>query len=392
MGIKKKSLTDSQIQKLEPRYEPHWVATNLYLKVGKKAKTWWVYKDVDGRKKKVVLGEFSKYPTVKKAMAAGFAAEDELVKPEPKHRLVQTMDAKTTVADAWVSHLNNISATFVANRNGRKPKSVEQWEGSLRNHLQPIAHMPILDLTVADVVAVLKPIWHTKIETAQRARQRLEAVINSAQAQIGQIGMNPAESRYVVATLGKQVKPETKHFKAPEVQELNDFFKRIRDNDSPSADALRWMAATASRGIETSRTKLSQIDLKNDVWTVQIKSPNGTKTWGFPLTCSMKAYIKLAEEQVEGDDYVFSVTGKKQLSDVAMIKFVKENNNGAEWTPHGIRACFRTWAANQGVDRIVAELCLSHEVRSKVERTYDRSDRLEERRALMEKWSKEIGL
>ena len=52
MAIKKKSLTDSQVQKLEPRYEPHWVASNLYLKVGKKAKTWWVYKDVDGRKKK----------------------------------------------------------------------------------------------------------------------------------------------------------------------------------------------------------------------------------------------------------------------------------------------------------------------------------------------------
>lgn len=393
MAVKTKSLTDAQVAKLGPAKEPHWVATNLYLKVTNKKKEWMVNKTIGGRRKKVLLGTFDEYPSVKKAMTAGFAMEEEIAKPESEkpHTHIPTMSMGTTVAEAWAAHLKNIGPSFAPNRNGRKPKSIEVWEGSLRNHFGSIANLPIMDLTVADVTAALKPIWHTKVETAQRARGRLEAVINSAQAQTGVFGINPAEARHIKATLGKNQRPEVQHIPAPTVDELKKFLADIKDNDAPSAQALRWMAATASRSIEASRLKLKQIDVANLTWTVQIKSPGGHKHWTFPIPKRMKSFIEEAFDQISDTEYVFSTTGKNQLSDTAMSKFVKENSDG-KWTAHGIRACFRTWAGKKKFDRVVSELCLSHEVRSKVERSYDRDNRLEERRLVMEEWSRVIDL
>ena len=54
---------------------------------------------------------------------------------------------------------------------------------------------------------------------------------------------------------------------------------------------------------------------------------------------------------------------------------------------HGFRTTFRSWGADQGVDRELAEHALSHQVGSAVERAYQRSDLLERRRAVMQAWA-----
>jgi integrase len=54
--------------------------------------------------------------------------------------------------------------------------------------------------------------------------------------------------------------------------------------------------------------------------------------------------------------------------------------------PHGLRSTFRDWAAEQGIDRDMAEMALAHNVGSEVERAYRRSDMLERRRAMMALW------
>jgi integrase len=54
--------------------------------------------------------------------------------------------------------------------------------------------------------------------------------------------------------------------------------------------------------------------------------------------------------------------------------------------PHGLRSTFRDWAAEQGVDRDLAEMALAHTVGSEVERAYRRTDLIERRRAMLESW------
>jgi integrase len=54
--------------------------------------------------------------------------------------------------------------------------------------------------------------------------------------------------------------------------------------------------------------------------------------------------------------------------------------------PHGLRSTFRDWAAEQGVDRDLAEMALARTVGSEVERAYRRTDLIERRRAMLESW------
>ena len=57
-------------------------------------------------------------------------------------------------------------------------------------------------------------------------------------------------------------------------------------------------------------------------------------------------------------------------------------------TVHGFRSTFRDWASEiASAPREVAEMSLAHTVGSNVERAYARSDLLDKRRALMERWS-----
>ena len=56
-------------------------------------------------------------------------------------------------------------------------------------------------------------------------------------------------------------------------------------------------------------------------------------------------------------------------------------------TVHGFRSSFRDWVAEEaGAARELAESALAHQVGSDVERAYARSDLLERRRELMERW------
>ena len=56
----------------------------------------------------------------------------------------------------------------------RNSKSRTQWESSLYKYAFPIiGRVPVGDLTTADVLEVVQPIWSSNNETASRLRQRI---------------------------------------------------------------------------------------------------------------------------------------------------------------------------------------------------------------------------
>ena len=71
-------------------------------------------------------------------------------------------------------------------------KSAAQWRASLRDYAMPrLGRRRVADISTADVMAVLLPIWNDKRETARRVRQRIGAVMKWAIAE-GHRGDNPA--------------------------------------------------------------------------------------------------------------------------------------------------------------------------------------------------------
>ena len=74
----------------------------------------------------------------------------------------------------------------------RNAKHVRDWPRSLRAYAFPrIGAMPVSEVTTANVLAILTPIWPDKPETARRVRQRIGAVMKWAVA-MGYRPDNPA--------------------------------------------------------------------------------------------------------------------------------------------------------------------------------------------------------
>ncbi|MDE0262471.1 MAG: Arm DNA-binding domain-containing protein, partial [Bryobacterales bacterium] len=71
-------------------------------------------------------------------------------------------------------------------------KSANQWRASLRDYAIPrLGKLGVGDISTADVMATLLPIWTEKPETARRVRQRIGAIMKWAVAQ-GYRPDNPA--------------------------------------------------------------------------------------------------------------------------------------------------------------------------------------------------------
>ena len=81
------------------------------------------------------------------------------------------------------------------------------------------------------------------------------------------------------------------------------------------------------------------------------------------------------------------MSGGKPISDAALEKHLREL--GETGRPHGFRTSFRTWVQDTDPRNFeVAETALAHRVGTAVERSYARSDLLDQRRVLAEKWGR----
>jgi hypothetical protein len=76
----------------------------------------------------------------------------------------------------------------------RGPKEAPQWRASLRDHAYPkIGDMVVADIDTAAVLRVLKPMWGTKTQTADRVRSRIQKIWGWAKIEGYCTGDNPAQ-------------------------------------------------------------------------------------------------------------------------------------------------------------------------------------------------------
>jgi len=140
---------------------------------------------------------------------------------------------------------------------------------------------------------------------------------------------------------------------------------------------------TVARTSEVRFATFDEID--NDVWYL---APTRTKTGRehrVPLTKEALLVLELAQND-HPDRLIFPSPTGGPLSDAAMAAFMKREGFSAR--PHGLRATFRTWAENEtDADWETKEATLGHVVGNQVERAYQRSDRMAQRRTLLERWA-----
>jgi integrase len=288
-----------------------------------------------------------------------------------------------TFADALV---NEIEGGF------RNAKHVAQWRMTLTTYCAPIRDKALDAITTDDVLAVLRPIWSTKAETASRLRGRIERVLDAARAHGLRSGENPARWRgHLDHLLPKRQKLTRGHHAAMPYREVRAFIERLHRTGSVSALALEFLILAASRTGEVLGGRWNEIDFENRVWTIPATRMKAGRAHRVPLTSRMLSILDRVRPFGDGlQSYIFPGRDVgKPLSNMALEMHLRRMK--LEVTVHGFRSSFRDWAAEETTfAREVAEAALAHVVGDMTERAYRRGDALERRRELAEAWASYI--
>ena len=263
-----------------------------------------------------------------------------------------------------------------------------QWLSSLEAYCFPfIGEKPIAEVSVDDLLRILRPIWNTKTESATRIRERIERILAAAIVRGLKPGPNPAAWRgHLEFLLPKPSKiRQVRHHKSIPYQELPELYSDISKSSAVSAYTLRFLILTAGRTGEVVGARWNEFS--DDTWVLAASRMKARREHRVPLSTEARKMLMVQNEAASGD-YVFHRNGRC-LSNMAMLQFLKRISPNA--TVHGFRSSFRVWAAEvSGFSSDLAEQALAHSVGSQLERAYQRSDLLEQRRGLMEAWGQYI--
>lgn len=364
----------------------------LTLHISKNQSKRWVYRYMmDGRRRDMGLGS---YPAVS-------LAEARLKRDNNKRLIAQGVDPieakRASKLKATASSLRTFdSATEECIRaiesRWSNAKHRQQWINTLKTYASPVIGQ--LDVAAVDtnlVLEVLQPIWTEKNETASRVRQRIEAVINWSIAKGLRTGPNPASwNGNLEFLLPASNKVKTiNHHRAPSKEEAQFLYCELTKRDSITAYAFQYLMLTACRTSEVTQAQWCEVDFGKAIWTVPSSRMKSRIKHVVPLTDEMLVLLERAKLH-NSTPFIFPGKGTSSgLSGNAFLQFLKKQIPGFSGTPHGIRSTFRDWAEEQGVyGHRAIETALAHELRSRVEKAYLRTNLLEQRRVLMSDWAR----
>ena len=292
---------------------------------------------------------------------------------------IEALEARPTLekmtAEAFEAH----KRTLVDDGNAGR------WLSPLKLHIIPaLGSIPIEEITQQHIQTAMKPIWLKKAETARKALTRLKRVMQYAAA--SGLDVDLQATMKAKALLGAQGDVQ-KHIASVPWQELPTFYKSLGATMTELALKLTILTALRSGAIRHLRYEY----IENDILTVPaelMKGNRGKKTeFRVPLSKEVIEVIdQLKPFERDGDGYLFPSVRKGVMSDATMARHMERK--GMSQRPHGFRSSFRMWCAEAtDTPREIAETALSHVTGSKVERAYNRSDYLERRKALMQRWA-----
>ena len=160
------------------------------------------------------------------------------------------------------------------------------------------------------------------------------------------------------------------------------FYRALAEQQTISAWALRLLIVTLAR---TSEVRLAPfVEFEGDIWSLPGSRTKNGLARRIPLVGEAAKVVEHCRQQ-SPNGLLFPAYKGQAISDAAMATLMKRS--GYKTRPHGFRATFRTWVEEQTETPFeVKEAALGHVVDSQTVGAYQRSDRLQKRRLLLEKW------
>ena len=274
----------------------------------------------------------------------------------------------------------------------RNNKVNSNWIQRLKRHaMDRLGDMPVDEIERGDVLAVLTPIWNSKAETARKVRAAIKATFAWCQAH-GFIEHNPAGEMIDGAL--PAMPAVKKNFRSLPYQEVGEALEIIRASKASKSAKLcfEFVILCACRNGEARFATWDEIDLEKREWRIPASRMKNGREHRQPLSQQAINVLEKAREIADGSGLIFPSPQKARkgqpLSDVTLLKILKDNGLWEKTVVHSFRSSFRTWAAEcTSADFAVMEMCLAHHVGSAVVQAYNRSDLFDKRMRIMEQWA-----
>jgi integrase len=351
---------------------------------------YWVYRySLGGKRREMGLGPFpdvglADARKVRDAWAAVLASGRDPLSEREAKRAQDALDRDRH--DPTFEEMTMI--VFDAKKASMRGEGVRgRWLSPLRVHIFPkIGRVRMSALHQTDIRDAVAPVWKKKHPTALKCIDRIGVVFKAARL----MGMecDPFTVQAARHMLG-EVDHKVVHIVATPWREIPALYLSL-DGEVGSRRALRWMILTLVRSDGCRHAQFGEIE--NAVWTVPADRVKGSQSRAADFRVPLSdAALRIMDACAETHDrYLFPAErGSGGISDVALHKTL--NRIGETGRPHGFRTSFRTWVQETEVCSFdVAETVLGHMVGGKVERAYARSDLLDQRRVVMEKWAAHV--
>lgn len=382
-------LSDTQIKALKPRTKPYKKADadGLFLIVRPDGAKWWRQKyHLHGREKLLSVGI---YPDVSLALARS-------KRTEIRQQLAAGIDpsaARKAVKVAVANTFEAVAAEWFVKRAAEvSEQTVDIDRARFESWVYPvIGSTPIkqLEVDAPAVLAMLRRIEaRGNLETASRVKASVGQVFRYAIA-TGRATRDPTQD-----LRGALKTPNEKNLAAiVEPRAVGELLRAVwAYSGAPLSEiAMKLSAYTFVRPGELRGAEWSEINLKAAEWRIPGQRMKRGRPHIVPLSRQAVKLLRDAELHSGGGKFVFPTSHDptRCMSEntiraaLARLGYDGENGN-PEHTAHGWRTTASTILNEAGYNADLIELQLAHQSENDVRRAYNKAQRLEERRAMMQ--------
>ena len=266
-------------------------------------------------------------------------------------------------------------------------REARSWKSSVERYVSDeLRTTPVSDIRSRDIVSILKPLWEPKRPTANRLRTYLRRTMAWAITQNYRVD-NPAGD--VLEGALKAAPHTVNHHASHHYTQVAAAVAKFRESHfSPEVRLLyELLALTALRSGELRQLRWDEIDWELLVLYIPAERVKLRHDFVVPMSSRVVTLLRHARGTFRNSAFVFSGrSSQKPVTPAALPHALKKASVGS--VPHGLRASFRTWAADQAVRDPVAEACIAHGPKDMVGKAYIRTTFFDERREVMEQWAK----
>jgi integrase len=378
-------LTDKALQALKPREKPYKKADErgLYVIVRPDGALWWRLKyRWRGKEKLLSLGTYPdtnlkaarrKRDNARVAIAAG--TDPSAARQAEKAVTAETFEA---VAREWLGKQKKL-----------KPTTVEQLRHRLEKYAFPhIFGDPVATLAAPDVLAMLRRVESRgKHETAHRIRSLAGRVFRYA------VASGRAERDPTADLKGALTAKTSRHFAAITEKRRVAELMRVLDGyqGQPAVmAALKIAPLVFVRPGELRGARWSEFDLEAAEWLIPGERMKMGRDHIVPLSTQALAIVDDLQAHTGRGTLLFPSLrhADRPISDNTLNAALRSlGYSKDEQTAHGFRTIASTLLHELGYASDVIELQLAHAERNKTKASYNRAERLTERRTMMQSWA-----